>query len=182
MNFQRNHGSEPGWTRLGTGYYMTRKKPFRSGEDIVQSGRFRVCARTAFWSESCSIVKRIMVFTSEAERNIIRDLKREQEINSRVQVDQDNSKIMFDNIDILNDDSLTLVEISPWAKEQQLQLCNHDQWNRKFSVESDGIKIYMMMNVKFEPNSVNIIAMEFNGVDIMPRKTCKPDLVEIPEP
>ena len=44
------------------------------------------------------------------------------------------------------------------------------------------MKNHIAINVKFEPDTVNIIAVEFNGVDIMPRKTCKPELVEIPEP
>ena len=121
-------------------------------------------------------------FTPKVKHCIILDARRKQVINSRVQVDQTNSRIMFDNIDILNDDSLTLMEISSWVKERQFQLCNHNQWNRRFTVESDGTTNHIDINVKFEPDTVSIIAVEFNGVDIMPRKTGKPELVEIPEP
>ena len=42
MDGLRNHGSEPDLTRSGTGYCMTRRKPFLPGEDIVQSGQSQI--------------------------------------------------------------------------------------------------------------------------------------------
>ena len=55
MDGLRNHGSEPDLTRSGTGYCMTRKKPFLPGEDIVQSGQFQVCVEAVFCNESCTM-------------------------------------------------------------------------------------------------------------------------------